>query len=961
MGPDRWRQIDEILDEALDLPEGERGRFIDSRCAGDDDLRKEVLELLAAGSGAGEFLENSAMGIAARNLAQEKSAAVDLIDRKIGRFNIERQIGTGGMGDVFLAFDEHLKRPVALKILPAEFTSNDERVMRFELEARAISALNHPNIVTIFDVGNTDGVNFIATEFVEGKTLREIVGEHRSILEILGIIIQVSDALAAAHDAGIIHRDIKPENIMVRPDGYVKVLDFGLAKLNGSGFSTLRNFTGTAKGIIIGTPAYMSPEQVADENVDHRTDLWSVGVVLYELVTGVNPFRKESRQATFEAILTRSPPRASELNEDAAPELDRVLVKALEKDADRSYQSAADLRNDLASIRRDLDSSASIRTEPAGTAPRRRVSVLMIATALIAVAVGLTAFVALRFRDAAGAQPSEAREWLRARHSQVTETAFQEGYPSISPDGREVIFAGGPISNRDIFQQRLGGRSARNLTESHTGSDTMPAYSPDGRFIAFRSERDGGGIFVMEQTGENVRRIADFGFHPAWSPDGAKIFVSERAAAIHTVHTLPNSRLWEIDIATGEKRLIEAGGDAMMPSVSPNGKRVAFWFVADGKLPGIATVPVGGGTPIVVAEHEGSDWNPVWSPDGRHLYFASDRGGSMNFWRIPIDETSGVADGEPESITTPAKYPRHISISRDGRVLAYVRYESQSNIHAIDFDSKTLKTVGDPRFITSGDRELGNPVLSPDGNLIVARNPQRTKEDLVVFDVAGENWRYLTDDLSRERLPRWMPDGKSVVFASDRTGAYQIWSARVDRPETTQLTFLKEGAAVAPVISPDGSKLAFTVAADSKQSARIINLAVPYDNQTPVAISSEPNGVSYTVRDWSPDGKKLLVVYFEHDGDENGTGVVDLATGIFRQLTKTGTSPFWLADNRHYIFVDRGAVFVCDSSTGTTSQIYRPTKYEVQQAFPTPDNRMILFRYLQVDADIWLLESESPR
>ena len=365
MTPERWKQIDELFDAVLDLPKNQRESFLTLKTSGDEELKNEVLSLLKAETSNENFLENSAMGIAAKNLANEKTVVShhNLTGKTISTYKIEKMLGAGGMGEVYLAHDDKLRRKVALKILPAEFVADDERVKRFGLEARAVSALNHPNIVTIHDVGNFDGINYIATEFVEGKSLREIIGTNLKVSEILRIVSQCCEALAAAHSAGIIHRDIKPENIMIRPDGYLKILDFGLAKLTDVSPQTFKDLAKTAKGIIIGTPAYMSPEHVTDDKVDHRTDLWSIGVVLYELLTGSNPFKKATRQATFQAILSEEMPLASSINAEIPQELDQILIKALEKDAELSYQTASDLRADLKRVRREIDSSPSLRSK----------------------------------------------------------------------------------------------------------------------------------------------------------------------------------------------------------------------------------------------------------------------------------------------------------------------------------------------------------------------------------------------------------------------------------------------------------------------------------------------------------------------------------------------------------------------------------------------------------------------
>jgi eukaryotic-like serine/threonine-protein kinase len=966
MDAKRWKKIDAIIDAALEIPAPEREKFVALNCKNDESLKKEVLELLAAHEESDNFLNKSAMNLMAKAIAADAPTVFDnsFLNKTFGHYKIDSMLGAGGMGEVYLATDEKLRRKVALKILPAEFTSNDERVKRFGLEARAISALNHPNIVTIYDVGNIDGINYIATEYVEGKTLRELVGTNLKIKDVLGIIIQSCEALSAAHKAGIIHRDIKPENIMIRPDGYVKILDFGLAKLAEIDLNTLKNFAATAKGVIIGTPAYMSPEQVSDENVDHRTDLWSIGVVLYELLTNTNPFKKENRQMTFQAILSQEPSLASSLNSEISAELDQVLIKALEKDADLSYQTASDLRADLKRIKREVDSSPSLRSN-GNSLTRRREGAKTQSFFLTAALIGLLLLLAVGgvwFFVTRNSKPNKnevAVEWANAKNVQITDSPWVEGYPSISPDGKNIIFASDVGGDRNIYLQRIGGKNLTNLTANSKESDTMPTFSSDGKLIAFRSERSPSGIYVMEETGENARRVSDIGFHPSWSPDNSKIAVSDHAAAVHSVHTVPNSAIFILDAKTGEAEKLETKGDAIMPNWSPNGHRIAFWFVAEGNLAGIATVPAGGGEPVVIAENASTDWNPIWSPDGKYIYFSSDRSGSMGCWRVAVDEKTGAQLAEPEFVSTPSKYSRHLAFSRDGKTLAYVSYDSQSNLQSIAFDPKTLKISGEPKWITRGDKENGSPDLSPNGEMFVVRQPNRMQEDLAVFDKSGENLRSLTNDKFRERIPRWSPDGKKIAFHSDRSGKYQIWTINPDGSNLEQITFTENVGAQSAVFSPNGLRLAFSELVENKQSPSILDLTKKWSEQTPQSLPPLPDNQSSAVRDWSNDGKKLLFIYFEPDGDENGIGVFNFDTNAFERITETGTSPFWLNDNRHFIFTDRNTIFLCDSVNKQITELYKPFAYEIQHANIAPDNKSIFFRYLQVDADVWLLDASQ--
>ncbi|MEO6391975.1 MAG: protein kinase [Pyrinomonadaceae bacterium] len=955
MDPDRWRQIDQLFDAVLDLPEAERGAFIDRECGPDQALRSELIGLLRAGASSASFLEQSALKVAAKNLGQEDlaDAHLPLLNSTIGTYHIEHLLGAGGMGEVYLAHDSKLDRKVALKILPAEFVSDDERLKRFRLEARAISALNHPNIVTIFDVGNFAGVNFIATEAVEGKTLRQLVGTGLDLETILSIGTQVCEALTAAHAAGIAHRDIKPENIMMRPDGYVKILDFGLAKLSEG---EPHDPATTAESLVIGTPAYMSPAQVMGHGVDERTDLWSLGVVLYELLTGRNPFKAATRDTTMGAVLSTEPQPIGSLEPSLPASLGRIVTKALAKDAALGYQTAAELRDELKRTKRELDSSASLSERDLAfklaETSRRRSTLIWAAAVLV---IGLTAgFVVWQYaRRSRSADIGAASEWASARNIQVTDSTWVEAYPSLSPDGKNIVFASDSNEDRNIYLQRVGGKNPVNLTLASKQNDTMPAFSPDGKLIAFRSEREPAGIYVMEETGENVRRIADAGYHPSWSPDGKSLVVSDRVSGVHTNHTLPNSSLLAIDIATGKHRPLETHGDAIMPSWSPHGNRIAYWFIAEGRPGEIATVPAAGGAPVVVAADAATDWNPVWSPDGKYLYFASDRSGNMGFWRVPIDEQTGQAQGQPEAVPTPSRYCRHLTFSRDGNMFAYVRYESQSNLQSIAFDPRSLKTEGAVNWITRGDREIGNPDLSPNGAEFVVRHPGKTQEDLMVMDRNGENPRNLMLDNFRERVPRWSPDGKRIAFQSDRSGKYQVWTIAPDGNDLQQLTFSEKIGAIGAVYGPDGKRLAYTEIDGNRYAPFILDLTKPWSAQSPLPLPPRPDGQSVVARDWSNNGEMLLLVYLRSGGDEDGIGVFDFEAGVYRKLTDSGDSPVWLNDNRNFIFTDHLAVYLGDAQTGKVRELYRPAEFEVQHANISPDNKLIFFRYLQITGDVW--------
>src|SRR4029078_9598277 len=325
MDRELWKQVDALLEQALEQPPEAREAFV--AAAGPDNpvLRDEVLSLLKAQSQAANFMERSAMKVAAQALAQDSRITTivsTLLGQEIATYKIEKLLGAGGMGEVYLARDLKLGRMVALKVLPLPFVVDADRLSRFQREARALSSLNHPNLVTIYEVGEANGLPFIAMELVEGKTLSSLRGKL-SLKDLLSIIAQVAEALGAAHQSGIIHRDVKPDNVMVRPDGYAKFLDLGLVKL-----TEVKSAPGvtahTQLGVAMGTLAYMSPEQASGEAVDHRTDIWSLGVVLYELITGHKPFKAETRQATINAILSSDPKAPSTLDATLPSDVDLI-------------------------------------------------------------------------------------------------------------------------------------------------------------------------------------------------------------------------------------------------------------------------------------------------------------------------------------------------------------------------------------------------------------------------------------------------------------------------------------------------------------------------------------------------------------------------------------------------------------------------------------------------------------
>ena len=364
MKAERWQQINDLFQSAAERAPEERAAFLDEACHGDEGLCREVKSLIASYERAENFIESPAFEVAPELLTNDRAGA--LVGELIGHYRIESLIGVGGMGEVYLARDERLGRKVALKFLPERLTADETQLSRFKTEARSASALNHPNILTVYEIGAEGNRQFIATEFIEGMTLRASLARGRMNLRAaLEIAVQVASALAAAHETGVVHRDIKPENIMLRPDGYAKVLDFGIAKLTEQRPASDHHEVGTTAvlqtqpGLVLGTGHYMSPEQARGQTVDARSDIWSLGVVLYEMVGGIPPFPGETPSDCIASILKTEPPPLSGVLPDVPLKLESILQKALRKNSDERYQTIKEMLADLRNLKGELEAEGS--------------------------------------------------------------------------------------------------------------------------------------------------------------------------------------------------------------------------------------------------------------------------------------------------------------------------------------------------------------------------------------------------------------------------------------------------------------------------------------------------------------------------------------------------------------------------------------------------------------------------
>jgi serine/threonine protein kinase/Tol biopolymer transport system component len=874
---------------------------------------------------------------------------------RLGPYEIVAPIGAGGMGEVYRARDTRLSREVAIKILPQSVIRDPEWLRRFQQEANAAGTLNHPNLVTIHDLGGQDDRPFIAMELLEGETLRakldeESAGARIPIRKAIDYSVQLANGLAAAHDKGIIHRDLKPENIFITRDGRVKILDFGLAKVTTVLEEARTQARGTTPGTVLGTVGYMSPEQVRGQNVDHRTDVFSFGAILYEMLSGRRAFHRNSAADTMSAILHEDPPELTGSNPNISPAIDRIIRHCLEKNPEERFQSAKDVAFDLQSISGLSGSAPAI----APVSIRSKAWIGLAAACLTGILIGIASMALLKRGGGAAPAPRTLR--------QLTFQGGVERYPSIAPDGKTYAFVSEASGNRDICVQRVDGRTAINLTKDSPLSDEQPAFSPDGEQIAFRSDRDGGGIFIMGATGESVRRLTDFGYNPAWSPDGSEIVVSTEGIDLEPRSRSGAGGLSIVDVKNGRVRPLTKR-DAVQPSWSPHGDRIAYWgLVGGGGQRDIWTIAAHASDPektiVPVTSDPPLDWNPFWSADGKYLYFGSDRDGTMNLWRVRIDEKSGKTEGSPEPLRLPTEFAAHFSASRTNAIV----FSSISSTYAVDqypFDPATGSMGRSSKLMFSGSLPIAEFSVSPDGKKLVFRTVG-SHEDLFVMNSDGSDLRQITNDPERDRGPSWSSDGKLIYFFSDRGGNYEVWSIRPDGSGLTQISRHSRVAPLFPRPSRDGSRL---LTYNPTDGSYIFSLKDGRSEPLP-RIDSQHLFIDPS---WSPDGRSLggLSIRTSDIRKFDGVFVYSLDARRYEKISDDPAAIFssvqWLPDGKRVLYGYKNRIVLVDVATKQRREIPLPAAGEFGEFKLSPDGRALYVLTFRNEGDVWLMTDERAK
>jgi len=918
-----------------------------------------------------------------------------MIGQRLLHFRIVARLGVGGMGEVYRAQDTRLGRQVALKVLPRSLAADPERLRRFEREAKILGALNHPNVAAVYAFetampegerrADTDGqtievdaskpVHFLVIELVEGRTLDELIPPGGVTIEkFFELALPLVDGVAAAHERGIVHRDLKPGNIMVSTEDRVKVLDFGIAKLDpasGLDQTDLQTEALTVEGRIVGTVPYMSPEQVKGADLDARSDIFSLGSIFFQMVAGSLPFEGTTAPEVLASVLKDDPPLVTALRPDTPRQLGRIIQHCLAKDPRKRFQSARDLANALSDLEQELSIErqlpATERAERVGT--KRNLALWLGAAAVLVV----LAAVVFRFIGpssetrnvsiAAGEQPSEEElSGLAAPLTQLTSAPGLEEWPAWSPSGDLIAFSAEVGGFKNLFIQDLSTGEERRLTA--TASDEIQAgWSPDGRSLLFVRARGledklkpsdimgwyslGGDIWRLDLESGDEEKLIDDAFNPAVAPDGSAILFDADWAGPR--------RIWRADArGRNPKQVTNDSSEAAVhaqASWSPDGRMIVFRRIQQTSS-NIAVMDLETEAVTALTEDDHSDLDPRWSPDGRYIYFSSYRSGGLNLWRIAVT-ISGAPSGTAQQVTRGPGNDLQATLSPLGDRLAFSVLRLNSDLWRLPVDAMTGAALGSPSEVFASSREDSRGSWYPDASALVFNSDQAGDMNLWRLDLETSTTKQLTGGPGGDFQPKVSPDGSKVVLFSARSGNNDIWTLDLASERLEQLTE-DEGLDINPFFSPDGSRIVFQSDRDGRLELWLMN----QDGGEQTRLSSV--GSSGHFSPWTRDGNSVL--FRSGLGDAAKIFSIEVAS---RELTRlppisSGAHMSFSPDGRLILDV-RGhkTLWVYDLDSGDSKPIFEFDSPSTRIDYPlwSPDGSEVVFdRAEPRGGDIWLLE-----
>ena len=890
------------------------------------------------------------------------------VGQRLGPYAVVAPIGAGGMGEVWRATDTKLHRDVAIKVLPAEVAGDAARLARFQREAQLLASLNHPNIAAIHGLEEADGKPYLVLELVPGEDLAERLKRGPlPVDEAIEVARQVAEALEEAHERGVVHRDLKPANVKLTPDGKVKVLDFGLAKAWGgeptsgsapdlSQSPTLAH-TGTAAGMILGTAAYMSPEQARGKTVDKRADVWAFGALLHELLAGRPLFTGETVSDVLAAVLTREPDWAALPAATPASVL-RLLRRCLERDPRRRLRDMGEARIALTA---PPEEPAPLEEPGLGAGTARGTTPPWLVP--LAAAVVALAFVA----GYAARRPKPVPPPAVDTNTTVRQLTFEPGLeaePSFSPDGNYVAYTSNDQGSLDVVVMPIGGGAVRRLAAT-PADEAQPAWSPDGTQVAFTSARDrdgrlsavaglsamsafvqgqGGDIFLVPAAGGPAAKLVERGSYPAWSPDGRTIvFQSDRSG---------HWDIWTVPAKGGEPRPLTADADIdYQPSWSPDGKWIAYGSLQAQSGGRLMVVPSDGGAPRELKVKAGSVGSPAWSSDGTWLYFAAGRAITASTTRLSrvLFATAETETPLVQRLTLGAATDVDPDVAASGGRLAFAGASYAPDLWVLDVHS------GAERQLTATSCLEDYPNLSPDGRTLVFFSDRTGETRLYTLELAGGALQPLTEGGAVQ--PRWSPDGKTVAYVRRTPQTTSVALQPVGGLTVTDIVSLPTtGAVNAPEWAPDGRSLAFTqTSADGRASVWVKDLG-----GSSREVAAPEGAVSFVT--WSPDGRQLA---FQREKDgPRAIWVVATEGGESRAISKSThelSHPQWSRrdPDRILVVVDHKNLATLSVATGALTPLthYDDSTRYVDYPSWSPDGTQVYFSMTRKVGDLFVLEN----